>query len=352
MSDTLTAAARGRWTRRRALSTLGAAGVGAATLGLPLAALAQPQRVRFGNQPVINFAPFSIPRAMQAYAGKVDVATTVFDGGPLVVQAMVGGSVDCGLVGVPPIVNAANAGLPIRVISAINNPSRGYSLIAGGQYKTVKDLAGKKVATASGTAFQYFLERGLAKYGMTAKDIDFQDMQLEQARTAFVAGQVEAIVPRETDRLAVLRERSGSKVLLDADGFVKGEGSLEPFLAFDVCIATVDAIKRLGPGLTALLGVYHREIAPLLSNPQTRPEMVTQVTQWLRSVGNAKAQDDAVAAQLGYTEFLDLGKTRAVMADQLKKAFTLNAEFLVKIGRFPKVPDFGPIIDPSLLPAS
>ena len=334
--------------RRRALQLVGA---GAAALALPGRTFAQAQRVRFGNQPVINFAPFSVPRAVQAYVGKVDVATTVFDSGPLVVQAMLGGSIDCGLVGVPPIVNAANAGLPIRVISAINNPSRGYSLIGGSQYKTVKDLAGKKVATASGTAFQYFLERSLAKYGMTAKDIDFQDMQMEQARSAFVAGQVEAIVPRETDRLAVLRERPGSKVLLDADGFTKGEGSLEPFLAFDVCIATVDAIKRLGPGLTALLGVYHREIAPLLANPQTRPELVMQVTQWLRSVGNAKAQEDAVAAQLGYTEFLDLAKTKTVMADQLKKAFTTNAEYLVRIGRFPKVPDFGPIIDASLLPS-
>jgi ABC-type taurine transport system substrate-binding protein len=342
-------AVRGVWTRRRALQ---AAGVGAAALSMPGLVHAQAQRLRFGNQPVINFAPFSIPLAMQRYAGKVDVATTVFDSGPLVVQAMMGGSIDCGLVGVPPIVNAASAGLPIRVISAINNPSRGYSLIAGPQYKTVKDLAGKKVATASGTALQYFLERALAKYGMTAKDIDFQDMQIEQARSAYVAGQVEAIVPRETDRLAVLRERAGSKVLLDADGFTKGEGSLEPFLAFDVCIATVDAIKRLGPGMTAMLGVYHREIAPMLNNPATRPQALTQVTAWLRSVGNAKAQDDAVAAQLGYTEFLDLAKTRQVMAEQLKKAFTTNAEYLVRIGRFPKVPDFGPIIDSSLLPAA
>lgn len=349
MSDSFPTAAAARCSRRHALHALAG---GAAALALPRIVRAQAQRIRFGNQPVINFAPFSVPRAMQGYAGKVDVATTVFDGGPLVVQAMVGGSIDCGLVGVPPIVNAAAAGLPVRVISAINNPSRGYSLISGGQYKTLKDLAGKKVATAGGTAFQYFLERGLAKYGMTTRDIDFQDMQLEQARSAFVAGQIEALVPRETDRLAVLRERNGAKVLLDADGFTKGEGSLEPFLAFDVCIATVDAIKRLGPGLTALLGVYHGQIAPLLSNPQTRPEMVTQVTAWLRSVGNAKAQEDSVAAQLGYTEFLDLAKTRQVMADQLRKSFTANAEFLVKIGRFPKVPDFGAIIDASLLPAA
>ena len=99
-----------------------------------------------------------------------------FVGGPAVIAAQTGGSVDLGWMAETPLVFAQAAGSPVTVVAVLKGRKAGSSGIglvvpAKSPIKSVADLKGKSVAYAPGTITQYLLARALEQNGLGFDDI-------------------------------------------------------------------------------------------------------------------------------------------------------------------------------------
>jgi sulfonate transport system substrate-binding protein len=99
-----------------------------------------------------------------------------FVGGPAVIAAQTGGSVDVGWMYETPLVFAQAAGSPIKVIAAARPVRPGTSTVAlvvsvDSPIHGVADLKGRSVGYQRGTVTQYLLVRLLEQAGMSLTDV-------------------------------------------------------------------------------------------------------------------------------------------------------------------------------------
>jgi sulfonate transport system substrate-binding protein len=99
-----------------------------------------------------------------------------FLGGPTVIAAQTGGSVDLGWMAEAPLVFAQAAGSPVKVVAVSRGIGEGSSNIAlivksDSPIRTVADLKGRKVGYAPGTITQYLVARALDNAGLSLNDV-------------------------------------------------------------------------------------------------------------------------------------------------------------------------------------
>jgi len=139
-----------------------------------------------------------------------------FLGGPAIIAAQTGGSVDLGWMNETPLVFAQAAGSPVKVVAVARGGSEASSNIAlvvaaGSPIKSVADLRGKKVGYLPGTITQYLVIRLLEKEGLTPDDITTVRLSSLSAATldrgvvdAFTAGEPTISQGLRDGRLRVL----------------------------------------------------------------------------------------------------------------------------------------------------
>lgn len=114
-----------------------------------------------------------------------------FIGGPGIIAAQTGGSVDLGWMAETPLVFAQAAGSPVKVVAVAKGLKPGSSNVAlvvaaDSPIRSVTDLRGKKVGFMPGTITQYLLARVLDNAGLSLNDItpvrisSFSSSSLEQ----------------------------------------------------------------------------------------------------------------------------------------------------------------------------
>jgi sulfonate transport system substrate-binding protein len=124
-----------------------------------------------------------------------------FLGGPAVIAAQTGGSVDLGWMAETPLVYAQAAGSPVKVVAVSQGTKPGASNIAlvvaaNSPIRSVADLRGKKVGMMAGTIAQYLVLRLLDQAGMSPKDII--QVQATSVSTAVLdRGIVDAVISAE-----------------------------------------------------------------------------------------------------------------------------------------------------------
>ncbi|MCC6094324.1 MAG: ABC transporter substrate-binding protein [Eubacterium sp.] len=79
-----------------------------------------------------------------------------------------------------------------QVIMPMDKSNGCEGLIATLDIKSIKDLKGKTVASQFSSVDHYLLLTLLKQNGMSADDINFVDMSIEEAGSSFVAGQCDA----------------------------------------------------------------------------------------------------------------------------------------------------------------
>jgi len=123
----------------------------------------------------------------------IEFETTEFDAGGPVTQALVGGSLDMGIIGgATPIFNCQGI-VQTFVFNAIE-PYAG-AIWAGPDVATVADLQGKTVGTIFGTTAHIMLIVALDAAGLTQDDVEVVNLEPAAVVSAFIAGQVDAISP-------------------------------------------------------------------------------------------------------------------------------------------------------------
>lgn len=99
-----------------------------------------------------------------------------FLGGPSVIAAETGGSLDVGWMMETPLVFAQAAGSPVKVVAVGRHVQRGASSLAlvvrpDSPIRSVADLKGKNVGFMPGTSTQYLVVQLLAQAGLSPADI-------------------------------------------------------------------------------------------------------------------------------------------------------------------------------------
>ena len=108
-------------------------------------------------------------------------------------EALRAGAVDVGSTAGSAALLARSNGSPIRTIGIYSQPEWAAIVVpAGSDITSVKDLAGKSVAATKGTDPYFFLLQALEESGVALSDVEVQNLQHADGRTALEQGSVQA----------------------------------------------------------------------------------------------------------------------------------------------------------------
>jgi sulfonate transport system substrate-binding protein len=197
--------------------------------------------LRVGDQ--FNFLRSAVEGAGQDARPGYRLEWAQFVGGPAMIAAETGGSIDIGWMAETPTIFAQAAGSPIKVVAMARRPSAGLmALVVGARspIHSVRDLRGRKVLYLRGTVAQYFVLRVLEQEGISLRDI-----------------QPVSATP-------------GSETALVADGVVDAAVVSDPPLARGVDAGTFRVIASSGEPVTPEM-IYLVAPDRVLNNPAARP---------------------------------------------------------------------------------
>ncbi|MBV9388904.1 MAG: aliphatic sulfonate ABC transporter substrate-binding protein [Chroococcidiopsidaceae cyanobacterium CP_BM_ER_R8_30] len=133
-----------------------------------------------------------------------------FKGGPPMMEAMAGNSIDIGNVGNLPPIFAQAGGNPIVYVAATASNAGAQAVIVPNDspIQTLADIKGKRLAIQQGTALQYLALKALASAKLTLNDIRPAYLTIPDSTAAFESGSVD-VLPISDPYLAS-RELNGS----------------------------------------------------------------------------------------------------------------------------------------------
>jgi len=200
----------------------------------------------------------------------VDVRWHELTSGAAQTLAMAAGSLD-----IAPVINSASvilanaAGNPVEIVALVSRPKQTFALMVGPNGpRTIRELEGKTVAGAKGSVLHQMLIAALVKEGMKASDINFIQMDLAEARSALLAGRVDAAL--QTSSLIIRNEEAGMHTLFTADGYIT------PLLFTAVRPAYAENYPKL---LRTYLDVQEKAYDWIIANPTEAVEIGSRIHQ-------------------------------------------------------------------------
>ena len=218
--------------------------------------------ITFGDQLKEFQTIFAATNALKGAAYTVN--WTNFVGGPPVIAAETGGSVDIGDMAETPTIFAQSAGDPVKVVAAtegVNPKTSPYDILvpSGSPIKTVAQLRGHTVAVQEGTVEQYFLVEALAHAHVPYSAVHLDNLAVTTASTAVTNGQVDAAVVAQP--LTGLDLATGKVQIL-----ASGAGLLQTYGYLTASTAAL-ANPQKAAALTDLIGRFYKAQAALSKNP-------------------------------------------------------------------------------------
>jgi taurine transport system substrate-binding protein len=171
-----------------------------AVLATTLAALCgsafaqQAKELTFAHQDML------VPLRLVMESGEVEKATgykinwRMFSGGGDVIRAMASGDVQMGETGSSPLTAAASQGQDIKLFWISADIANAEALVArnGTNINSIKDLAGKKVATPFVSTAHYQLMAGMKMDGVDPKSVNVMNMRPPEIAAAWERGDIDA----------------------------------------------------------------------------------------------------------------------------------------------------------------
>lgn len=206
----------------------------AATTSLAGAARAQQAvTARIGFIPVVGTAPFFVANGEGwLKQGGIDVAVTVFESGPNMIQALASGTIDVYVAGVAPLAVARSRGVDVRVVAStaigenvvVAAPQLAKYFTPGtsaaAAFKAFRAASGKPARLATqpaGSVPNTTLQHWLWEVAKADKaDIEIVPMGIDATQQAILAGAVEGGSVREP-ALTIIQDRN-PQIKLIAEG--------------------------------------------------------------------------------------------------------------------------------------
>lgn len=170
----------------------------------------------------MTVAPMQYTQAKGLFAKHGLEAELLFvEGGSVLTQSLVGGSVDIAQNGYAPVINAAVAGADVVIVGGISNVLP-MMLIVDGSIATAEDLKGKAIAISRyGSVTDVAARMALEHLGLTAQDVNILQLGNEGTRlAAYKSGQVQGLMAQLPGAQDLVDE--GARVLVDVGTVAKG----------------------------------------------------------------------------------------------------------------------------------
>lgn len=163
-----------------------------------------------------------------------DVAWSLFAGAPMLLEALNAGAVDVGQIGDAPLSFAIAGRNRIRVIGAWHSDPALTALVvpAGSPIRSVRDLAGRSVATLRGQTGHYLTLAALKRAGLGADAVRFVFIPPSAAHVALLSGAVDSWASWGP-YIAEAEIADNARRIVDGRGLMSGLGYV---------VATPDAI--------------------------------------------------------------------------------------------------------------
>ncbi|MGE0879412.1 MAG: ABC transporter substrate-binding protein [Acidimicrobiia bacterium] len=254
-------------------------------------------------------------------------------------DALVAGKIDVNAQTLNDTILGVSAGSDQRIVVVNDNSTGNDQVICDASITSIKGLKGKKIAAEAGVVDHFLLLQGLAKEGMTEKDVDFTGLKTDAAAAAFAGGQFDCVAVFAPFTVQALK-RPNSKVLFSSADF--------PGAIPDHLVATADAVTKRPGDIQKLVNAWYATLDYMKANESAANKVM------------------AKAAELSEQEYADLAKgTTLFTADQALNAFADRTgdatslpemarrinPFLVSSGLTKKEADVSKMFDPSFTKA-
>jgi NitT/TauT family transport system substrate-binding protein len=198
-----------------------------------------------GIEPWLGYGPWRVAEANGIFKDNgLDVKITNFTTDDQINAAFASGKLDGTNIATHTALRFAASGLPIKIVLLEDQSLKADAILAGPGIRSIKDLAGKKVAFEEGTTSDILLSYALKANGMTKDDVKVVPLAAADAGAAFIAGRVDAAVTYEPYLTTALKQDKQAKLLYTA-----GE---DPGLVSDVFVVSEDTMNKK-PGQVAAL---------------------------------------------------------------------------------------------------
>lgn len=261
-----------------------------------------------------------------------DIEWANFVGAAPLLEALNAGAVDTAPAGDLPVVLAAAAGAPLKIIAGTHFSTRDIGIIVpkGSSVRSVADLAGKRVivSSARGSISHYLLLEALKEAKVDKSKVDIGFMLPNDAAAAFAAGRIDIWATFGTYQIAA--ELNGARLIRD------GEGINSPYALIAASQSALDDPRRRG-ALRNLLARFQKAALWGQDHPDAYAALIVQHTKVDPRVANIMAR-----RQRGILVAPD----EAVIAPLQRVVDRFHAE-----GELPKHVDVASIVDPGVFPA-
>ncbi len=237
---------------------------------------------------------------------------------------------------IPPLAE----GIKLKVVLANDNSAGNDGFVSKKEFKTIKSLKGKTVATELGTVDHFLLLQALAKNGMTEKDIVYKNMTVPDAAAAFRQGKLDAAVIWQPSLNDVMKEGKANLLFTSKD---------VPGLIPDLLVFQTKVVEKRAADIQKVVDAWFDVVDFINKNEDEAVKIMAKIVE-------QKPED--YKAFLPGTKFFDLkANLKAFKKDEgdvhsLYGSGKVISEFLVQTGLMTKVPDYAGALDATFVEAS
>jgi len=124
-----------------------------------------------------------------------EVEIVLFDSSPDIKNAVVSGSVDFGITGVPSAIAGISQGEEIKVIASAADG--GSNLVGNDDIETLDDLVGATVGYPQGSSQEILLRLTLEQAGIDINQLELVNLPFSDMATAYAGGSIDAFLSAE-----------------------------------------------------------------------------------------------------------------------------------------------------------
>jgi aliphatic sulfonates family ABC transporter substrate-binding protein len=154
-----------------------------------------PMPIKIGWQPSGEFRYFVAKELKLFEKAGLKPEYIKFNAGPPTLAALKSGDIDVSFLGSAPAIAGLAQGIDYKIIMPANEGLTLSALVAGPDsgIRSLKDIKGKKIASAKGASTYMAILKALSLQGLTLKDIEFVDLPVPSMVPAFTNKSVDAI---------------------------------------------------------------------------------------------------------------------------------------------------------------
>ncbi|GAA5818947.1 MAG: ABC transporter substrate-binding protein [Methanobrevibacter sp. CfCl-M3] len=216
--------------------------------------------VNIGYLPSDHDAALFVAKAKNWYEdNNISVNLVEFSNGGNLMVAIAIGHINMGYVGISPAIASISKGIPVKIVSSIQNEGSGIVVNNDSNISSIKDLKGKKIATPGTASIQnVLLTYALKKNGISRDNVSISDSNVASMVNALRTRKLDGICCYEPYVTIPIEDSSGTEIASSKD--------ILPNHPCCVIVAREDFIKNKRSTLKTILDIHKNATKFILDN--------------------------------------------------------------------------------------